>query len=455
MQSLGFTNLVDYQIGVDAHALNGDDQSIFSSNSLLFGEGGVDDAEDADVIIHEYGHAILSSAAPGTWSGFERQSLEEGLGDYLATSYSRDINPFNWQNMFSWDGHNPFWNGRNTASTKLYPTDLGFDMHLASEIWSSALMQIWGDIGRTTTDQILLQSLYSYAAGMTMVDAAYLFLQADSLLNGGVNYCVIYQRFEDRGFLPPIPFLCAYISSSSDVTCNGNCDGIAQVNTKGGTAPFSYLWDDSLSQTTVTATGLCANFYTVKVIDFNGDTAFSTVVINETIVNSDFTSTTFISGRVAFKYTSTGATDWFWSFGDGNTSISENPIHIYDSIGTYDVMLIVSDGGNCADTSTGLIEILYAPVGIYEPNENGSLSLFPNPTSGKFKVQYNTKYPQALSIRIYNMIGQIVDEVIINESVQLKKDKYVFDISNQANGVYFLNIKTPRDVIHLKLVKVH
>ena len=201
MQSLGFTNLVNYQIGVDAHALNGQDQSIFQSPNILFGEGGVDDAEDADVIIHEYGHAILASAAPGTWSGFERQALEEGFGDYLATSYSRDINPFNWQDMFSWDGHNPFWNGRTTASTKLYPTDLGSDYHLAGEIWSSALMQIWEDIGRTTTDQILLQSLYSYAAGMTMTDAAYLFLQADSSLNSGANITPICSRFSERGLL--------------------------------------------------------------------------------------------------------------------------------------------------------------------------------------------------------------------------------------------------------------
>ncbi len=353
LQSLGFNNLANYQVGVDAHALNGSDQSIYQTGNILFGEGGVDDAEDVDVIIHEYGHAILESAAPGTWSGFERQSLEEGFGDYLAASYSREINPFNWQNMFSWDGHNPFWDGRTVASTKLYPANLGSDIHLAGEIWSSVLMQIWEDIGRTTTDKILLQSLYSYVAGMTMTDAANLFLQADSLLNGGINYCVIYQRFENRGILPPIPFLCAYISSSSNVSCNGNCDGMAIVNTKGGAAPFSYLWDDSSSQITANATGLCPGSYTVKVSDLNGDSAFSTVIINETIANAGFISTIFVSGKVTFKNASTGATDWYWSFGDGDTSISENPTHIYDSIDIYNVMLIASDVGNRADTSWG------------------------------------------------------------------------------------------------------
>src|SRR3989304_678847 len=64
-------------------------------------------------------------------------------------------------------------------------------------------MQIWEDRGRMATDSILLQSIYSYAAGMSMTDAANLFIQADSLLNGGINYNVIYQRFNARGILPP------------------------------------------------------------------------------------------------------------------------------------------------------------------------------------------------------------------------------------------------------------
>jgi hypothetical protein len=35
---------------------------------LAFGEGGVDDAEDVDVVLHEYGHAIQHDTVPG-WGG--------------------------------------------------------------------------------------------------------------------------------------------------------------------------------------------------------------------------------------------------------------------------------------------------------------------------------------------------------------------------------------------------
>ena len=36
---------------------------------------------------------------------------------------------------------------------------------------------------------------------------------------------------------------------------------------------------------------------------------------------------------------------WFWDFGDGNTSILQNPIHFYQDSGTYNVNLTVSKNG--------------------------------------------------------------------------------------------------------------
>lgn len=204
MQGLGFGNLVNYAISVDAHALNGQDNSnfiAFPNPRLNFGEGGVDDAEDADVIIHEYGHAISNSAAPNTNFGTERSALDEALGDYLASSYSRSINPFNWENVFSWDGHNEFWNGRLSISTDHYPEDMQNDLYGDADIWSSTMMEIWEDIGRENADALQFQALYGYSSGMSMSDAARLVIQADSALNNGAFYPQLCARFYNRGLV--------------------------------------------------------------------------------------------------------------------------------------------------------------------------------------------------------------------------------------------------------------
>ena len=68
-----------YEGGVqyDAYANNGDDNSYYStwSQQLAFGEGGVDDAEDADVVIHELSHGLHD------WLTGGGMSQEEGLSE--------------------------------------------------------------------------------------------------------------------------------------------------------------------------------------------------------------------------------------------------------------------------------------------------------------------------------------------------------------------------------------
>ena len=90
MQSLGFTTIQNGSIRVDPHGLSGADNSHYIgslANYIAFGEGGVDDAEDADVIWHEYGHAIIHSQVTN-WNGGETGAMGEGFGDYFAASYS-------------------------------------------------------------------------------------------------------------------------------------------------------------------------------------------------------------------------------------------------------------------------------------------------------------------------------------------------------------------------------
>ena len=62
---------------------------------------------------------------------------------------------------------------------------------------------------------------------------------------------------------------------------------------------------------------------------------------------------------VNFSDESTGdPSGWEWEFGDGNTSTEQNPSHAYESAGTYDVKLTVSNQfGSDSDTKTGLISV--------------------------------------------------------------------------------------------------
>jgi len=61
---------------------------------------------------------------------------------------------------------------------------------------------------------------------------------------------------------------------------------------------------------------------------------------------------------ITFENTSEKATQYFWDFGDGNTSIEKSPKHMYLMSGRYPVTLSVSDGNK---TSTKVSQVFVNP----------------------------------------------------------------------------------------------
>lgn len=79
---------------------------------------------------------------------------------------------------------------------------------------------------------------------------------------------------------------------------------------------------------------------------------------------------------VSFKNESNNGLNYFWDFGDGITSTDENPVHTYNSQGTYTVTLMV-DGGACG--SDTLIEVDYISIDsqhpcVYNMPQNGIIT---------------------------------------------------------------------------------
>ena len=70
----------------------GGDNSFFREGTgkltITLGKGGVDDAEDGEVIMHEYGHSVQDNQVPGFGSSEEAGAIGEGFGDYLSVTVS-------------------------------------------------------------------------------------------------------------------------------------------------------------------------------------------------------------------------------------------------------------------------------------------------------------------------------------------------------------------------------
>lgn len=69
------------------------------------------------------------------------------------------------------------------------------------------------------------------------------------------------------------------VSSKTNVSCNGICDGTSTILYTGGTSPYQVKWSDPAGQTTDKAVNLCAGTYTVTITDANGCKANNTATI--------------------------------------------------------------------------------------------------------------------------------------------------------------------------------
>ena len=203
LESLGYTSILDFPLTVVAIASD-EDQSYYSSFSkqLTYGTGGVDDAEDADIIIHEYGHAIQDDQIPGFGASDEALAIGEGFGDYWAFSNDSD-GTFNREIIADWDAvaystaDPPYL--RRVDEDLRYPNDLVHQEHEDGRIWSRALYDIWNVLGKTITDTLVIESHFALSPDATFFDGALAIYQTDRRLYGGAHLQQIFTAFDARG----------------------------------------------------------------------------------------------------------------------------------------------------------------------------------------------------------------------------------------------------------------
>jgi hypothetical protein len=174
---------------------------------LRFGKGGVDDAEDAEVILHEYGHAIQDSQQTpfGFGNTVESGAIGEGFADYWAVTVSTTIAPTpdpacvaDWDSV-SYTSTVPHCLRR--VDTNLhYPGDLNGRVHHDGQIWSRALWDIRNAVGARTADTIILYGQFNVGSP-TMPQLAQKTVAAAQQLYGTRIANKVEDAFVARGIL--------------------------------------------------------------------------------------------------------------------------------------------------------------------------------------------------------------------------------------------------------------
>jgi alpha-tubulin suppressor-like RCC1 family protein len=100
---------------------------------------------------------------------------------------------------------------------------------------------------------------------------------------------------------------------------------------------------------------------------------------------------------------------------------------------------------------TAVLSLCPVPTEIteYNTSESNTVFVFPNPSSnGVFHFINNNNAKKINTIEVFNMLG----EKIMNTTNNNTSTGFI-DLSNQANGVYLMTIKTENNVFYQKLIK--
>ncbi len=180
IQSLGFRNVNNRQQLLRINQFGGDNSFYRNGTSKLtitLGKGGVDDAEDADVIVHEYGHSVQDDQVPNFGSTPDAGAIGEAFGDYLAVTVTQPYTPQSlWPCVADWDSTSYTRTTphclRRTDGTKQYPADLVGEVHADGEIWSAALYAMNTALGRDRATKIIIGAQFGFTPTISMPAAA-------------------------------------------------------------------------------------------------------------------------------------------------------------------------------------------------------------------------------------------------------------------------------------------
>ena len=180
-----------------------------SKLTITLGKGGVDDAEDAEVVVHEYGHSVQDDQVPGFGSTLQAGSIGEAFGDYLAVEVGLAVAGQPAAGVpaacvADWD---------STSYTSTVPhclrrvdgnktvADVVGEVHADGEIWSAALWDIRSSLGATVADRIIINAQFGFAPDTSFAAAAQTTVDTARQMYGTAAAAAVTKAFQDRRIL--------------------------------------------------------------------------------------------------------------------------------------------------------------------------------------------------------------------------------------------------------------
>jgi hypothetical protein len=242
------------------------------------------------------------------------------------------------------------------------------------------------------------------------------------------------------------------ISGKSEFCVGSNTTLMASPQNASGTV--SYQWKLNSANISNNQNSLTANqagSYIVEMTDGQGCTAQSAafsltekgteIVANITPAG---TVSVYAPDRILLSATLGKEYSYQWQKDKSNVGGATNSVYEATQSGSY---AVVVKHESCSRTSEAVNVRIEIPLATL-PIQDAHFKVFPNPTNGKVQVQFGRLF-KVVNLQLTDYQGLIIQKCSFNNVSSID-----LDLSNYAEGIYFLQIKTETNTQTLKLMKM-
>ncbi len=264
---------------------------------------------------------------------------------------------------------------------------------------------------------------------------------------GGRDYWFV--KFCDTTMILPPPVLPSFAASDTDL-CEKFCINFFDSSANN---PFAWEWifegGDPATSGDQNPANICYNspgIYDVTLITTNASGTDTTIHPNLITVHP--TPPIPAITQTGSVLTSTAAAFYQWQLNSVDIPGATNQSYTISQSGYYTI--VVSDTNSCQNSFSDTFLI----TGIADAESGSFISVFPNPTAGKFKVSYMNSSAGECSFSITNTMGQKVFTAYDHINGLLAVEREI-DFSDKPSGVYFIETAIQGKSIRKKLVILH
>lgn len=243
--------------------------------------------------------------------------------------------------------------------------------------------------------------------------------------------------------MDPYKGLRAAISSSNDTICYSS--NVLFTDASMGD-PTEFIWDFGEGAVPQSSTDQGPHSVTYS---SSGEKLVKLIVRKDGIADSIFYNVLAMDLPVSnFSYTvnmnelqminsSIQAQSYSWDFGDGNTSVDENPSHEFTRGGNHTISLTVQN--LCGS------EIVSKEI---KTSYDDLLKIYPNPSNGLFSIDLSQIIYSKAIWYVYDTKGSQIRSGIVSTYDNLLQ----FNLKGMSSGVYILKLNIDEEVLQRKLL---